>query len=143
MTGVYKCGFAKSQSAYSTAFRELFDSLDRVEAILAAQRYILSNDRLHALDIRLFMTLIRFDEVYVVYFKTNRRFVASYPNIHNYMRELYQYPVIQSVIDMGHIKNHYFCSHPSLNTYSIVPEGQGVIDDLLLPHDRSFQSFEG
>ena len=65
MTGVYKCGFAKSQSAYSTAFRELFDSLDRVEAILAAQRYILSNDRLHALDIRLFMTLIRFDEVYV------------------------------------------------------------------------------
>jgi putative glutathione S-transferase len=135
--GVYRCGFAKSQAAYAAAFAEVFASLDRAEEILSTQRYILSDAQMTAMDIRLFMTLIRFDEVYVVYFKTNKRFLSSYPNIHNYMRELYQIPIMKGVIDMDHIKHHYFCSHPTLNTYSIVPEGQNVVTDLVLPHDRA------
>lgn len=137
--GVYRCGFAKTQSAYSNSFFELFESLDRVEEILSSSRYILSNERLHLLDLRLFMTLIRFDEVYVVYFKTNKRMLSSYPNIRNYMRELFQVPGIGSNINMDHIKFHYFTSHPTLNTYSIVPEGQNVIDDMTLPHDRALK----
>lgn len=61
------------------------------------------------------MTLIRFDEVYVVYFKTNKCFLSSYPNMTNYMRELYQHPIINASINMEHIKVHYFSSHPKLN----------------------------
>ncbi|KAL4444882.1 hypothetical protein ABPG77_003932 [Micractinium sp. CCAP 211/92] len=89
--GVYRCGFATSQEAYDTAFDELFSALDRCESILERQRYI-AGDRLTEADIRLFHTLIRFDEVYVVYFKTNRRFIHEYPNLRGYVQDLYQTP---------------------------------------------------
>lgn len=135
--GVYRCGFAKNQTAYISSFHALFGALDRTEDILSRQRYIISGGRFTLLDIRLFMTLIRFDEVYVVYFKTNKKFLTDYPNINNYMREIYQMPGVASCINMDHIKNHYFTSHPTLNTYSIVPVGPGVIDDMQLPHDRA------
>jgi glutathionyl-hydroquinone reductase len=85
--GVYRAGFAQSQQAYEEAVNEVFQALDRCEEILANSRYVLtalplslpsvhylhsficSSDQITAMDIRLFMTLIRFDEVYVVYFK--------------------------------------------------------------------------
>lgn len=138
--GVYRCGFAKSQEAYNEAVDELFSALDRCEAILSESRYIITKDQLTVTDIRLFMTLVRFDEVYVVYFKTNKRFVSSYHNIRNFMRELYQHPAIGKAIHMDHIKQHYFTSHALLNSYSVVPAGPGVLQDLALPHDRATKS---
>jgi glutathione S-transferase len=42
--------------------RELFGALDRVEGMLGGSRYLLG-DSLTEADVRLFMTLIRFDEV--------------------------------------------------------------------------------
>jgi len=120
--GVYKCGFARSQSAYEAAFSTLFGALDRVEDILGKQRYI-AGDVLTEADIRLFMTLIRFDEVYVVYFKTNKKFIHQYPNMSNYVREIYQTPGVKESINMDHIKTHYFTSHPVLNHYAIIPVG--------------------
>lgn len=134
--GVYRCGFAKKQEPYEVAFSELFASLDRCEEILSRQRYI-AGDRLTLSDIRLFMTLVRFDEVYVVYFKCNKRSISSYPNLNNYCRELYQIPEIQQSINMYHIKTHYFSSHPILNHYAIIPNGPGVVDDLVKDHDRN------
>lgn len=107
--GVYKCGFAKSQAAYSDAVEHLFSALDEIENTrLSKHRYLLG-DSLTEADIRLFMTLVRFDEVYVVYFKCNRRMLMhDYPNIHNYMRELYQLPLMDECIHMDHIKTHYY-----------------------------------
>ena len=134
--GVYKCGFAQSQAAYEEAFNALFAALDRVEAILASQRYAASTSAITEADIRLFMTLIRFDSVYVVYFKCNRQFLSSYTNIHNYMRELYAMPFIKNTTDITHIKNHYFTSHGTLNAYSIVPIGPNVLLELEQKHDR-------
>uniref|UniRef100_A0A7S1UL66 GST C-terminal domain-containing protein n=2 Tax=Phaeomonas parva TaxID=124430 RepID=A0A7S1UL66_9STRA len=133
--GVYRCGFATTQDAYETAFAELFGSLDRVEDILSRQRYI-AGDQLTEADIRLFMTLVRFDEVYVVYFKTNGKAIREYPNIMDYCRELYQIPQIGESIDMEHIKMHYFTSHPILNTYAIIPVGSNTIENLQQPHNR-------
>lgn len=134
--GVYRSGFARTQEAYNEAVTDVFEALDNVEDILSKNRY-LTGSALTEADIRLFMTLIRFDEVYVVYFKTNCKRIVDYPNIHNYLRELYQIPEIQTTINMDHIKNHYFGSHPVLNAYAIVPKGPGVIEDLLKPHNRS------
>lgn len=74
-------------------------------------------------DLRLFCTLIRFDEVYVVYFKTNKKAIREYPNLCNYVRELYQIPEIRITVNMKHIKNHYYASHPALNYFAIVPNG--------------------
>mmetsp|Transcript_18494 Transcript_18494/g.19259 ORF Transcript_18494/g.19259 Transcript_18494/m.19259 type:complete len:355 (+) Transcript_18494:66-1130(+) len=134
--GVYRAGFAQSQQAYDEAVNEVFQALDRVESILTNSRYICSNE-FTAIDIRLFMTLIRFDEVYVVYFKCNKRFLSSYPQITNYLRELYQHPVIHDVINMEHIKGHYFSSHSTLNAYSVIPVGPNTLEFLSLPHDRN------
>ncbi|CAM9649378.1 unnamed protein product [Chrysoparadoxa australica] len=134
--GVYRCGFARSQEAYDRAFADLYRSLDKCEQILSKQRYI-AGDVFTIADIRLFVTLVRFDEVYVVYFKCNKKRISDYPNLHNYLRELYQMPALQETTNMAHIKNHYFTSHPELNILSIVPGGPGALEDLLLPHNRA------
>ena len=107
--GVYKCGFARTQSAYDKAVIELYSALDKVEDILGKSRYLVGDDITEA-DIRLFMTLIRFDEVYVVYFKCNVKRIADYPNILDYCRDLYQSPNFAECISMDHIKTHYFRS---------------------------------
>lgn len=120
--GVYKCGFAKTQEAYEIAFNDLFEALDRVEEILSKKRY-LCGDVLTEADVRLFMTLIRFDPVYVVYFKTDRKAIREYPALADYVRDLYQTAGIKESVSILHIKRHYFTSHPKLNAYAIVPGG--------------------
>ncbi|KAL7581208.1 hypothetical protein ACA910_005991 [Epithemia clementina (nom. ined.)] len=119
--GVYRCGFAKSQEAYDKAIEELTVAFDRVEEILQKQRYI-AGDIMTEADIRLFVTLVRFDEVYTVYFKTSTRYVARSESILNYVRDIYQTPGVRSTVNMEHIKHHYYCSHPLLNHWSIVPK---------------------
>ena len=72
------------------------------------------------------------DEVYVVYFKTNRKCVREYRNLSNYVRDLFQTPGIGESVNMEDIKTHYFTSHPHLNPFGIVPRGPAV--DFGAPH---------
>jgi len=138
--GVYRCGFAKTQEAYEDAFETLFSALDRLEKHLATRRFLCEGGQITTADIRLFMTLARFDEVYVVYFKTNKKFLVQYPNIRQYMRDMYSVcdGRIGKTIDMDHIKTHYFTSHPQLNTYAIIPIGTGALEDMqMAPEGRA------
>lgn len=132
--GVYRCGFAKSQKAYSRAFAELFDALDRVEDILATNRYLVGK-RFTEADVRLFTTLVRFDPVYLTHFKTNLHRLIEYPAMWGYVQEIYQMPGVAETVNMTHIKRHYFESHRHINPYGIVPDGPEI--DYTLPHDRS------
>jgi len=120
--GVYRCGFATTQDAYDEAFDALFSALDEVELRLSKQRYLVGNCLTEA-DWRLFTTLIRFDAVYVGHFKCNRQRITDYPNLSNYLRELYQYADVSETVDMQHIKQHYYGSHESINPTRIVPKG--------------------
>ena len=120
--GVYRCGFATSQTAYTEAIHELSAAFDRVDSILQKTPF-LTGDKFTEADVRLFVTLIRFDEVYVVYFKTNTRSVSHTPAILDYCRRIYAMPGVAETCDFDQIKAHYFCSHPSLNRFSIVPRG--------------------
>lgn len=138
--GVYKCGFAKSQTAYDEAVDILFRALDRVEDVLSRGRFLLG-PVLSEADIRLFMTLVRFDEVYVVYFKCNVRRVADYPHIRHYLRDLTQTAELRHSVNMAHIKMHYFTSHALLNAYAVIPKGPDVMGDLLLPHYRNHDHY--
>jgi glutathionyl-hydroquinone reductase len=131
--GVYRCGFATSQSAYASAFERLFETLDMLEERLSKQRYLVQGVLTEA-DWRLFTTLIRFDAVYVGHFKTNLRRINDYPNLSNYLRDLYQLPGIADTVDMEHIKQHYYYSHDSINPSRIVPLGPAL--DFTSPHDR-------
>lgn len=120
--GVYRCGFATTQEAYNKAIQELTASFDRIDAILQKNKFI-TGDTLTEADIRLFVTLVRFDEVYVVYFKTNTRSVSFTPAILDYCKRIYAMPGIAGTCNFEHIKTHYFCSHPHLNKMSIIPWG--------------------
>ncbi len=131
--GVYRCGFATKQRAYSSAFSALFKSLDRVEEILANSRY-LTGDELTEADVRLFTTLVRFDPVYVTHFKTNLRRIVDYPNIWGFTRDVYQLPGVAETVNMAHIKSHYFESHTHINPFGIVPDGPLLNFDE--PHER-------
>lgn len=132
--GVYRAGFATSQDAYEEAYQNVFNALDKVEDILSKQRY-LSGARLTEADWRLFTTLIRFDPVYVGHFKCNKARIADYPNISNYVHELYQMPGVSGTVNFTHIKNHYYMSHKTINPTGIVPSGPELNYDA--PHDRN------
>jgi putative glutathione S-transferase len=132
--GVYRCGFATSQAAYDEAFVQLFDALDRMESRLA-QRSYLAGDCITEADWRLFPTLVRFDAVYYGHFKCNLRRIDDYDNLSNYLRELYQIPGIAETVNIVHIKQHYYYSHPSINPSRIVPRGPAL--DFTQPHNRN------
>jgi putative glutathione S-transferase len=133
--GVYRCGFAKNQLAYDLAISELCEAYDHADDILQTQRY-LTGDTLTDADIRLFVTLLRFDEVYAFYFKANARLVMLTPSLLNFCREIYQMPGIAETCDMEQIKAHFYGSHAEWNKYSIIPRGLGFMELLEMPHDR-------
>lgn len=137
--GVYKAGFATSQTAYDGAVTALFSALDTLEDRLNTQRYLCS-DHITEADWRLFTTLMRFDAVYVGHFKCNLKRIIDYPNLWAYVRDLYQQPGIAQTVNMSHIKNHYYRSHPTINPTGIVPAGP--ILDFTATHQRDTMSIE-
>jgi putative glutathione S-transferase len=131
--GVYRAGFATSQDAYEEAARGIFATFDELEQRLSRQRYLAGSEITEA-DWRLFTTLVRFDAVYFSHFKCNLRRVADYPNLWNYLRDLYQVPGVAATVSMEHIKRHYYGSQRQVNPTGIVPIGPLI--DFMAPHDR-------
>ena len=131
--GVYKSGFATSQDAYDEAVHALFDALDWLEDLLGSRRY-LAGDRITEADWRLFTTLVRFDPVYHLHFKCNRRRLIDYPNLWALTRELFQVPGVEVTVGMTHIVRHYHYSHESINPHRIVPINPVI--DWHAPHGR-------
>jgi putative glutathione S-transferase len=131
--GVYKAGFATSQSAYDDAVGTLFDSLDWLEDLLGRQRYLVG-DQITEADWRLFTTLVRFDLVYHLHFKCNRRRIIDYPNLWGFTRELYQWPGVKKTVNFNHIVRHYHYSHETINPHRIVPTNPVL--DWDAPHGR-------
>jgi glutathionyl-hydroquinone reductase len=130
--GVYRCGFARSQAAYEAAYDALFATLDELEARLGKQRYLVGHQLTEA-DWRLFPTLVRFDVAYNSLFKCNRQRIADYPNLLNYMRELYQVPGIAGTVKARHYVINYW-SIARVNPTGIIPKGTPV--DYTQPHNR-------
>jgi len=131
--GVYRAGFATEQAAYASAARDVFNQLDRLDERLATRRYLLGEHPVES-DWRLFVTLIRFDAVYVGHFKCNLRRIADYPNLSGYLRDLYQFRDVAATVDFDHIKRHYYMTHDEINPTRIVPIGPQL--DLTAPHGR-------
>src|ERR1700727_1570748 len=130
---VYRAGFATSQAAYEAAARAIFVTFDQLEERLARQRYVAGKEITEA-DWRLFTTLVRFDAVYYSHFKCNLRRIVDYPNLSNYLRDLYQVPDIAETVNLDHIKRHYFMSMTAINPTRVVPLGPEL--NFSAPHDR-------
>ena len=131
--GVYRSGFATSQTAYDEAVRALFDSLDWLEDRLSGQRYLMGA-RLTEADWRLFTTLVRFDAVYVGHFKCNIRRLMDYPNLWAYAREIYAMPGVADTVRFDIYKQGYFSPSELRNPLGIVPAGPVI--DWTAPHGR-------
>ena len=131
--GVYRCGFARSQAAYDEAYDALFATLDEIEARLGRQRYLVGNQITEA-DWRLFPTLTRFDVAYFSLFKCNRNRIADFPNLLNYMRELYAVPGVAETVKPRYYVMGYY-SIKRVNPTGIIPKGTPV--DFKKPHDRA------
>jgi glutathionyl-hydroquinone reductase len=131
--GVYRAGFATSQSAYEDACRDVFATLDECERILAKQRF-LCGDVFTEADVAMFTTSLRFDLVYYSHFKLNMRRLADYPNVWAYVREIYQMPAVKRTCRLDHIKTHYYWSQVTVNPHRIVPLGPMI--DFTAPHNR-------
>ena len=138
--GVYRAGFATSQSAYELAFDDVFRELDHLETHLSQHRF-LAGEYLTEADVRLFTTLIRFDAVYYSHFKCNERRIADYSNLSNWLRELFQWPGIAQTVDFTHIKGHYYASHRTINPTGIIPKGPAL--DFTRAHDRTHLTSNG
>lgn len=133
--GVYRAGFATSQAAYEEAVTELFESLDQWETVLSQQRY-LCRDQLTEADICMFVTLYRFDSVYHGHFKCNWRQILDYPNLWNYLKDLYQRPEFKATCNLDSIKRGYYMSMTEINPNRIVPKGPLINFDERHDRDR-------
>jgi putative glutathione S-transferase len=136
--GVYKCGFASSQEAYTEAAVALFGRLDELEELLGRQRYLIG-DQLTLADLCLFPTLYRFDEVYYTHFKCNRKHLYEYKNLWGWAREIYQTAGVKDTCNMKQIKEHYYTSHESIHPRRYIPLGPDV--DFDEPHGRDTKDY--
>ncbi|MGF1761983.1 glutathione S-transferase family protein [Aliivibrio kagoshimensis] len=132
--GVYRAGFATTQTAYNEAVTELFNALDTLEQQLSISRYLVG-DTITEADWRFFTTLVRFDAVYVGHFKCNLKRIVDYPNLWGYLRDLYQQDGVASTVDIDYTKAHYYGSHTMINPTGVIPRGPVI--DFLTPHLRS------
>lgn len=120
--GVYQAGFASSQQAYEEAYAKVFATLDELESRLSDGRRYLFGERLTETDLRLFVTLVRFDAAYHGIFKCNRNTLKAMPNLHAYMHRVLALDGIAETVRIDHIKAGYY-SVKALNPGGIVPVG--------------------
>ena len=120
--GVYKAGFAQSQAAYEKAYDALFERLDELEEHLGRRRYLFG-DHITDADVRLYVTLVRFDIAYYPVFRTNRNRLVDFPNLWGYARDLYQTPGFGDTTDFDAIKRGYHLGNIRENPYQILAKG--------------------
>lgn len=123
--GVYKAGFATKQDVYEQEVQHVFDALETLDQRLENQDYLVGS-RFTEADIRLFMTLIRFEHVYYGHFKCNLKHLDDYENVWNYTKRIYNHPKIKPTINFDHIQTHYYKSHDTINPNQIVPYGPNI-----------------
>lgn len=120
--GVYRAGFATTQVAYEEAFADVFDMLDELETRLGKGGPFLFGDRLTEADVRLFVTLIRFDAAYHGLFKCNLRRLVDYAALSRYVETMLAIPGVRGTVNIDHIKRGYY-SIKALNPNGIIPAG--------------------
>lgn len=137
--GVYKAGFARSQEAYNDAVINVFKKLDELEERLEHSRYMFG-DKITEADIRVYVTLVRFDIAYYNAFKVNIKTLKEYKNLWAYARDLYQTKGFGDTTNFDAIKKHYhLCCVP--NPYKILPLGPNL-DEWNTPHNRDKREYK-
>lgn len=112
--GVYRCAMAETEAIYELAKKKLFEALDRMDVHLTDKQFLI-DERITVSDLRLFPTLVRFDQIYYPLFRCNQRRIVDYPNLKNYLERLVQMPGFLDTVDWEENMNHYYSSFPQLD----------------------------
>jgi putative glutathione S-transferase len=127
--GVYRCGFAQTQTAYESACNGLFQTLAEIDAVLSQQPF-LCGDSITLADVRLFTTLIRFEVAYAGLFKCNAKPIAAYGHLYAYRRRIYNLPGMAETCNLAAVKQDYYGNLFPLNPGGIIPVGPNLAEIL-------------
>ncbi|MFT8318013.1 MAG: glutathione S-transferase C-terminal domain-containing protein [Sporolactobacillus sp.] len=133
---VNTAGLARSQEDYERTYDQIFNRLDWLEERLGKHRFLFGN-HLTDTDIRLYVTLVRFDLVFYQKYYVNKKRLIDYPNLWNYTKDLYSFPSFKKNTDFDSMKKRFFqIDHTPLSDLPrIIPKGP----DLTIwdePNDR-------
>ena len=134
-TGVYRAGFARTQAEYNHTVILLFDTLDTLNSHLHNKVYLVGNCLTEA-DIRLFVTLVRFDVVYYGALNCNLHRLVDYPHLWQYTSRLYQLPGVAETVKFDHIKRHYYDIYEGIINCRIVPMGPSISFECLSKQNK-------
>lgn len=123
-SGVYMSGLSTNQQDYEQAANGVFDTLDLLEERLGSSRFLFGAN-LTLVDIRVFVTYLRFIFVYRVLFKLDKKPYTEYKNLNRFVREMYQkYNLKVTAPSMEGIKEGYYKNFVDMmNSEGIVPLG--------------------
>lgn len=122
---VYHLGFAKDQASYDAASESLFDALEQLDLRLGQSPY-LHGQQITLSDLFLLPTLVRFEAVYEVHFKANKKPLKDFKNLYQYMLDFMAMPVFRETVDIDYMKRHYYISHRHINPTGIIPSGPTI-----------------
>ena len=120
--GVYRCGFARNQSAYDQAEGELWASLEAAEAALADGPWLCGGEPSLA-DVQLFTSLIRLELVYAPLFGVSRRPLWQLPRLWHWRQRFYALPGVAATCWPEAWRRDYFGALFPLHPSGIIPAG--------------------
>jgi glutathionyl-hydroquinone reductase len=99
--GVYLVAGALDKAQYDKLRHRVISALELLDARLRDRRYLMG-DRLTEADVRLWVTVARFDVSYNVRFKVSERNIVDHPNLWAWARDLYTIPAFRqtTLIDL-------------------------------------------
>ena len=121
--GVYRCGFARNQAAYERAETALFDALQMLESSLASGGPWLCGEALTLADVRLFPTLIRWEQVYAPLFGCSRWPLWCFPAVWRWRARFLALPGVLQTCDPLAWRSDYFGALFPLRPSALVPAG--------------------
>ena len=121
--GVYKCGFARNQSAYNDSSNKLFNTISNIEDILKGKGPWLCGEKMTLADIYLFPTLIRWEMVYSPLFRCTKIPLWKFPKIWEWRRNFLKVHKVSDTCDSEAWRDDYFGALFPLQPSNIVPSG--------------------
>ncbi len=120
--GVYKCGFARNQSAYEKASKNLFSSLDQIDDLLknSGGPFLLGQE-LSLADIYLFPTLVRWELIYSILFKCTQKDISEYKHIMKWRLNLFNLKEVRETCFEEKWMEDYYTALFPINPNQIVP----------------------
>ena len=120
--GVYKCGFARNQSAYEKASKNLFAAINEIENLLQKNKgdWIFGEELTYA-DIYLFPTLIRWELIYSKLFKCTEQELSSFEKIIEWRLKFFNLSNVNRTCFDNEWKKDYYKALFPLNPNQIIP----------------------